>query len=359
MDSVAVDWDLLSSYAGLLGLACFSIYAGAHGSLPSKWKNGMKGAAALEGKGVANEGKEKPEESTEGEASDDEDEEDMERMSSEDAWIFPIIGSAALVGLYGIVKYLGETWINWLLGWYFAFAGVGSVWNALISLTRWALGDVRWKKYDSIKLEFKKGSEVLFKVSSRTPSLALLSIAWIPSAVYILWSGERRPVLVTDILALSFSHNALSLLRLDSFKTGCILLCGLFVYDVWWVFGTEVMVKVATRVDVPIKILWPKSVSFGHGRGFTMLGLGDIVIPGTFVALGLRYDYWRQGRKGRYFYATLFGYIVGLLVTITVMDVFGKAQPALLYLSPSCILSLLITGLASGEMQAVWKWVDA
>jgi len=29
-----VDWDLLSSYAGLLGLATFSIYAGAKGSLP-------------------------------------------------------------------------------------------------------------------------------------------------------------------------------------------------------------------------------------------------------------------------------------------------------------------------------------
>ena len=28
------DWDLLSSYAGLLSLATFSIYAGAFGSLP-------------------------------------------------------------------------------------------------------------------------------------------------------------------------------------------------------------------------------------------------------------------------------------------------------------------------------------
>jgi len=28
------DWDLLSSYAGLLSLAVFSIYAGAHSSLP-------------------------------------------------------------------------------------------------------------------------------------------------------------------------------------------------------------------------------------------------------------------------------------------------------------------------------------
>jgi len=39
------------------------------------------------------------------------------------------IGSVALVGLYTIVKYLGEKWINWLLGWYFSIAGVGSVWN--------------------------------------------------------------------------------------------------------------------------------------------------------------------------------------------------------------------------------------
>lgn len=29
-----IDWDLLSSYAGLLSLATFSIYAGSFGSLP-------------------------------------------------------------------------------------------------------------------------------------------------------------------------------------------------------------------------------------------------------------------------------------------------------------------------------------
>lgn len=35
-------------------------------------------------------------------------------------------GSCALFGLYLVVKYLGKEWINWLLGWYFAIAGVGS-----------------------------------------------------------------------------------------------------------------------------------------------------------------------------------------------------------------------------------------
>lgn len=43
------------------------------------------------------------------------------------------------------------------------------------------------------------------------------------------------------MLALSFSYNALSFLTIDSFKTGSILLSGLFLYDIWWVFGTEVV----------------------------------------------------------------------------------------------------------------------
>lgn len=100
------------------------------------------------------------------------------------------------------------------------------------------------------------------------------------------------------------------------------------------------MVKVATTLDVPIKLLWPKSLILSHIRGFTMLGLGDIVIPGTFVALALRYDHHRFLKAGQqsssfskpYFYASLVAYISGLVVTMAVMHVFGKAQPALLYL---------------------------
>jgi minor histocompatibility antigen H13 len=82
---------------------------------------------------------------------------------------------------------------------------------------------------------------VIVGLSLRTPSIVLLPLAVIPSAIYTFWGASRRSVLLTDVLALSFSHNALSLLKLDSFKTGSILLSGLFVYDVWWVFGTDVV----------------------------------------------------------------------------------------------------------------------
>jgi minor histocompatibility antigen H13 len=63
----------------------------------------------------------------------------------------------------------------------------------------------------------------------------------IPSALYVLYYGPNKPILLTNLLALSFGHGAMSMLKLDSFKTGSILLSGLFFYDIWWVFGTKVV----------------------------------------------------------------------------------------------------------------------
>ena len=99
------------------------------------------------------------------------------------------------------------------------------------------------------------------------------------------------------------------------------------------------MVKVATGLDLPIKILWPKSLIFSDARGFTMLGLGDIVVPGLFISLALRFDLSRSGHRDAsqafekpYFRSAILAYILGLLTTMGVMHSFGAAQPALLYL---------------------------
>lgn len=96
------------------------------------------------------------------------------------------------------------------------------------------------------------------------------------------------------------------------------------------------MLKVATNLDVPIKLLWPKSTVFASTQGFTMLGLGDVVVPGTFVALALRYDHFRSLKTGLfnkpYFYASLAAYSLGLIAAFSAMHIFKAAQPALLYL---------------------------
>ena len=78
------------------------------------------------------------------------------------------------------------------------------------------------------------------------------------------------------------------MISLGSYVIGCLLLCGLFVYDVFWVFGTEVMVAVAKNLNAPVKIL-SEAVNVTPIL-VSMLGLGDIVIPGIFVALMLRFD---------------------------------------------------------------------
>jgi|ERR1700722_542727 minor histocompatibility antigen H13 len=99
------------------------------------------------------------------------------------------------------------------------------------------------------------------------------------------------------------------------------------------------MVNVATTLDIPIKLLWPKSMIFSDDRGFAMLGLGDVVIPGTFIALALRYDYYRFSTSKQkatfvkpYFHSALSAYIAGLVITMVVVHTFGVGQPALLYL---------------------------
>ena len=47
----------------------------------------------------------------------------------------------------------------------------------------------------------------------------------------------------------------------------------------------------AKSFDAPIKLLFPRALEEGDtSTPFSMLGLGDIVIPGIFVALILRYD---------------------------------------------------------------------
>uniref|UniRef100_A0A915DP94 Uncharacterized protein n=1 Tax=Ditylenchus dipsaci TaxID=166011 RepID=A0A915DP94_9BILA len=86
----------------------------------------------------------------------------------------------------------------------------------------------------------------------------------------------------------------------SSFKAGTILLSGLFLYDIFWVFATDVMTTVAKGIDAPILLMFPQDLmrsgwmdASKHG----MLGLGDIVIPGIFVALLHRFDNFIGSKK--------------------------------------------------------------
>jgi minor histocompatibility antigen H13 len=124
-----------------------------------------------------------------------------------------------------------------------------------------------------------------------------------------------------------------------------------------------------------MKIMVPKEyiyLSPTQKLEFSMLGLGDIVVPGLFIALALRYDLYRYHLNNptfqykRHFYrfpqpffkATFIAYILGLITTMTVMHVFKAAQPALLYLSPSCAAAAFLTALVRRELPSLWAYKE-
>lgn len=122
------------------------------------------------------------------------------------------------------------------------------------------------------------------------------------------------------------------------------------------------MVTVAKSFDAPIKLLMPKDV-FAATYSFSMLGLGDIVMPGVFLALLLRYDSFRAGGRKinfrqPYFTVGFIGYVVGLATTMFVMHTFRAAQPALLYLVPACIICSFGTALVLGDVKGLLAYTE-
>ena len=92
---------------------------------------------------------------------------------------------------------------------------------------------------------------------------------------------------------------------IKSFKAASTLLVGLLIYDVFWVFsspsviGENVMLKVATSnsLEGPLKLILPNGNASGEFP-FSVLGLGDIAVPGFLAALLLRFDIFRGGGGG-------------------------------------------------------------
>lgn len=180
------------------------------------------------------------------------------------------------------------------------------------------------------------------------------------STIVGVWYLFKKHWIANNLFGLAFAVNGVELLHLNNVITGCILLGGLFFYDIFWVFGTNVMVTVAKSFEAPIKLVFPQDLlekGFGASN-FAMLGLGDIVIPGIFIALLLRYDYSLKRKSSVYFYATFIAYFLGLMATIFVMHVYKHAQPALLYLVPACLITPLLVALVRGDLKSLLAYED-
>ena len=85
-------------------------------------------------------------------------------------------------------------------------------------------------------------------------------IVLVGSAVIGVWYFLKKHWVANNLFGLAFAINGVELLHLNKVVTGCILLGGLFFYDIFWVFGTNVMVTVAKSFEAPIKLVFPQDL---------------------------------------------------------------------------------------------------
>jgi len=282
-----------------------------------------------------------------------------ETMTQKDAMMFPLIASCALFGLYMIFNIFGKEYINMLLSFYFLVLGIFALAHmvspAVLRLVPSAVPLVPFH------LQFTQGEgdakESVLDYQFNTHDLVVLALCSVVGVWYIM----KKHWLANDLLGMAFAVNGVELLHLNNVVTGCILLGGLFFYDIFWVFGTDVMVTVAKSFEAPIKLVFPQDLLESGpmaASNFAMLGLGDIVIPGIFIALLLRYDNSLKRGTNFYFNATFIAYLAGLLLTIFVMHVYKHAQPALLYLVPACLGVPLFLALVRGDIKTMFAYED-
>ena len=291
-----------------------------------------------------------------------------EAMTKQDAMRFPLIGSCVLFGFFLLFKFLPKDLVNKLLTGYFVLIGIFALTGTLAPVVGLAMP----RRVAGRTLYFGTCPAIPFlmdeaqRLEVSIPEL----FAGLGGVAFCAWYVMEKHWLANNALGVAFSLQGIEFLTLDSIQIGVILLTGLFFYDIFWVFCTPVMVTVAKSFDAPIKLLFPRSDVAEGASPFSMLGLGDIVIPGIHVALTLRMDMARRARAvasgskkptPTYFPAVITGYFLGLVTTIFVMNYFKAAQPALLYIVPGVLGATFGRAVMGGgwrEVKTVWGFEE-
>ncbi|XP_032354104.1 signal peptide peptidase-like 2C [Camelus ferus] len=205
--------------------------------------------------------------------------------------------------------------------------------------------------------------------------LPLMLLAILCMVVTVLWvayrNEDRWAWLLQDMLGVAYCLLVLRRVRLPTLKSCASFLLALLAFDVFFVFvtplltrtGESIMVEVASgpadslsHERLPMVLRVPR-LSFSAltlcDQPFSILGFGDIVVPGFLVAYCHRFDVQIRSRQV-YFMACTAAYAVGLLVTFAAMALMQMGQPALLYLVSSTLLTSLAVAACRQELTLFW-----
>ncbi|XP_047152266.1 signal peptide peptidase-like [Vigna umbellata] len=143
-----------------------------------------------------------------------------ETMSNEHAMRFPFVGSAMLLSLFLLFKFLSKDLVNTVLTGYFFVLGIVALSATLLPFIKrflpkhWNEDVIVWRfpYFRSVEIEFTRSQVV----------------AGIPGTFFCAWYALRKHWLANNILGLAFCIQGIEMLSLGSFKTGAILLVGVF-----------------------------------------------------------------------------------------------------------------------------------
>lgn len=303
----------------------------------------------------------------------------MSEIDLRSSLILPITGAIVLVSFYYLIKYDYIESVVKFLNYYIIAMSFSSnmssvnfvltllndkfhfMKNYQISLSSTELPagylcDLDYKELEvknkqNFKNYLKLNGFTLIKPSEIYPSQSIILnygnlLAFLASSFITVNYFLTGSFIFSNLIAINFMINTLTLVRFHSIKVATLLLTLFFVYDIYFVFGSDVMVTVAKTVDLPMKLLVP--ILDGETIRFSLLGLGDIIIPGEFCLICHEVG-------SDYFIVSIISYITGLLISFIALNYYNVGQPALLYLVPSLIGSTTIYSLIKGDFNTFWN----
>uniref|UniRef100_A0A5F9C754 Signal peptide peptidase-like 2A n=1 Tax=Oryctolagus cuniculus TaxID=9986 RepID=A0A5F9C754_RABIT len=285
--------------------------------------------------------------------------------------IFVVVCCIMMVLLYFFYK-----WLVYVMIAIFCIASAMSLYNCLAAL-------IRKIPYGQCRIVCR----------GKSTEVRLIFLSALCVAVVVVWAvfrnEDRWAWILQDILGIAFCLNLIKTLKLPNFKSCVILLGLLLLYDVFFVFitpfitknGESIMVEVAAgpfgnnekndgnfveataqpsapHEKLPVVIRVPKLIYFSVMSVCLMpvsiLGFGDIIVPGLLIAYCRRFDV-QMGSSSVYYISSTLAYAVGMILTFVVLVLMKKGQPALLYLVPCTLITASIVAWRRKEMKKFWK----
>lgn len=272
-------------------------------------------------------------------------------MNAKAAVLFVLVASCFLFMLYKLMS----PWFIEVLVVLFCIGGIEGLQTCLVALLS------RWFKHASesyVKLPFV--GAISYLTLAVTPFCITFAVFW---AVYrdksFSWIGQ-------DILGIALIITVLQIVHVSNLKVGTVLLSCSLLYDLFWVFVSKKFFKesvmiVVARGDrsgedgIPMLLKFPRILD--PWGGYSIIGFGDILLPGMLVAFSLRYDWLaKKTLVSGYFLWAMLAYGFGLLITYVALNLMdGHGQPALLYIVPFTLGTIITLAQKRGELKILWK----